>query len=58
MNYTEITNNIIDGVICDITMRSGLGDVWDTIDEETKNDIKKEWDKIISKELRFHLELK
>lgn len=58
MNYNEITIDIIDGIISDITMRSGLGDVWEEIDEETKNDIRKEWNKIISKELKYHLELK
>jgi len=36
MNYNEITTDIIDGIISDITMRSGLGDVWEEIDEETK----------------------
>jgi len=50
----EMTKNIIDGIIGDITMRSGLGDVWDQIDEGTKTDITKEWARIIAKELKFY----
>jgi len=50
----EMTKNIIDGIIGDITMRSGLGDVWDQIDEGTKIDITKEWTRIITAELKFY----
>jgi len=50
----KMTKNIIDGIIGDITMRSGLGDVWDQIDEGTKIDITKEWERIITKELKFY----
>lgn len=51
----NISKDIIDDIIGDISMRSGLGDVWEEIDEETKQDIKKEWERIIIKELKFHL---
>ena len=55
MAYNKISKDIVDGIICDITMRSGLGDVWDEIDEGTKEDIKKEWIRIITGELLFSL---
>jgi GTPase SAR1 family protein len=45
--HNKLINEIIDGIICDITMRSGIGDEWDNIDSETIEDIKKEWKKII-----------
>jgi len=47
-----LAKNIVDGIIGDITMRSGLGDVWEEIDEETKMDIEKEWLRIIAKEVK------
>jgi hypothetical protein len=50
-----IVKDITDGIIGDITMRSGLGDLWDEIDDKTKEDIKKEWERIIMKELKCHL---
>ena len=49
----ETTKEIIDGIICDITMRSGFGEVYEGIDEETEKQIKKEWEKIIMKELKY-----
>ena len=58
MEYNKIAIEIIDDIIGDISMRSGLGDVWDQIDEGTKQEIKKEWKKIILSELKYHLELK
>ena len=49
----DMTKNIIDGIIGDISMRTGLGDVWEEIDEGTKIDITKEWARIITAELKF-----
>lgn len=38
-----ITGNIIE----DLRDRSGLGDVWDSLDEETKKEIAETWSQII-----------
>jgi hypothetical protein len=56
MNYNDIAIDITKDIIGDITMRSGLGDVWLSIDRKTQDDIIKEWKRIIAKELKYHLE--
>jgi hypothetical protein len=40
-------DKIISAIISDIADRSGLGDEWDQIDSNIKNEIIKEWKEII-----------
>lgn len=43
----KIAKKIVDEIIKDLTDRSGLQNVWDSIDDECKEDIKDEWVNII-----------
>ena len=58
MSYNKIANDIVKDIECDITMRRGIGDVWEKIDEDIKKDIKTKWTNIIVKELKFQLQSK
>lgn len=43
------SKKIIEALINDLSDRSGLGDEWDQIDEETEQEIKKEWLAIVKR---------
>lgn len=47
MNVTAIVDKIID----DLSGRKGIGDEWDMVDQEIKDEIRKEWADIIAKGL-------
>ena len=40
-------DRIVIELVYDMEDRKGLGDVWDSIDEEVKKEIKEEWAQII-----------
>lgn len=40
---------IVDGIIADLSDRSGLSDEWDTIDEDIQSEIREEWIEIVLK---------
>lgn len=44
---TTVVNNIVE----DLLDRSGLGDEWENIDDDIKEEIKKEWVKICIKDM-------
>lgn len=41
------SKDIVSAIIDDLTDRSGLGDVWNEIDKDTKKEIVSSWKKII-----------
>jgi hypothetical protein len=46
-----VSSRIVDAFIGDLTSRSGFDAVWDDIDEETRNEIRKKLKTIVSTEL-------
>ncbi len=47
MKYNKIAKDIIDEIIYDISLRSGIGDAWEEIDDEIVLEIKEDWKNII-----------
>lgn len=48
MKIDDIINDIIDSIENDIEDRNGIGDEWDEIDTDIKEEIKQEWKEIIN----------
>jgi len=47
----KISKKIIGEIIEDISDRSGLSNVWDDMDEDTEEEIKKTWQNIVKRYL-------
>ena len=45
----EVAKKIVHLIIGDLRGRSGLGDVWDEIDDQTKNEIRQEWQVLVAR---------
>jgi len=50
-NKEEIAKKIVDEIINDLSDRSGLGNEWDCIDSDIKNEIIGTWRGIVEKQL-------
>ena len=47
----KVSKQIVDAIVSDITDRSGLGNEFESIDDDVKDEIKAEWQAIIAKKL-------
>lgn len=47
----KVAKQIVDAIVSDITDRSGLGNEFESIDDDVKDEIKAEWQAIIAKKL-------
>ncbi len=54
MNITidHLAEKITANLICDLSGRAGIGDEWDGIDSEIKDEIIARWEKIIERLLK------
>ena len=47
----EARKQIVDMIVSDISGRAGLGDEWNSIDEDIQLEIKQDWEKIINRSI-------
>jgi hypothetical protein len=55
-NIVIASNNIVDRIIDDLSDRSGIGDIWDSMAKHVQNEIREVWLNIIEEEVDQLLE--
>jgi len=45
--FGRVANEIVSAIVRDLSGRKGLGDEWDTIDEDIKEEIIANWEDIV-----------
>lgn len=53
-----LAERIVDGIISDLSDRRGLGQEWDQIDDDIKDDIRNKWINDVEMEVRVEENLK
>lgn len=54
----RIAGNMVDGIILDLTSRSGLENEWENIDEDIQDEIRSKWIDIIVREWELDREVR